>query len=118
MKKLMPIGFLLAAAAFACSVFAQSIPVGTTNLSNTISVTNNFQTIQGQTNNRLGCAIQNNGVNPMYVFLGPNAKATTARSIVLSPGQPMNCEVSGAVVVKDEINITGTSGDAFLANFQ
>jgi hypothetical protein len=118
MKKLMPIGVLLAAALFACSVSAQSIPVGSTNLSGTIAVTNTFQTIQGQTNNRLGCAIQNNGTNTMYVFLGPKASATTAKSIVLSPGQPMSCEVSGAVVVKDEINITGTSGDAYLANFQ
>lgn len=117
MKKILPVGFLLAVA-FACAVLAQSIPVSSKNLSSTIAVTNTFQTIQGQTNNRIGCTIQNNGSHSMYVYLGPLANAAIGLSLNLAAGQAMNCAIAEGYVVKDAINITGTSGDAYFANFQ
>jgi hypothetical protein len=89
-----------------------------TNYSGAIQSTNSFQTIQGQTNNRQGCLIQNNGAHTMYVFFGNVASATTATSAQLSAGQAIYCAVTGNTVVRDAISITGTSGDAFFANFQ
>jgi len=107
------------------AVWAQTAtPIGSTNYSGTIAVTSTFQSIQGQTNNRQGCSIQNNGSHPMYVYLGTAANATTALSFTLGPaangngGQTFNCVVNGDAVIKDGIYITGTSGDAFTAYFQ
>lgn len=97
---------------------AQSIPAQSTNLSGTITSTGIFQSIQGQTNNRKGCLIQDNGTHNMQVFFGPIANATAASSAVLTPGQAISCAINGNLVVQDAISITGTSGDSFFANFQ
>jgi len=97
---------------------AQSIPLPSTNLSGTITTTGTFQQIQGTTNNRNGCTIQNNGTHTMYVYLGTLSGATTAASAQLTAGQSLNCAIASDFVVKDAISITGTSGDTFFANFQ
>lgn len=86
-------------------------------LSSTVAVTNTFQTIEAANISRCGGTIQNNGSNTMYVYPGPVASATKAASIVLSPGQSVSLIAPG-VVMGDEINITGTAGDAFYAGFQ
>jgi hypothetical protein len=100
------------------SASAQSIPVKSTNLSGSITTTNTFQSIQGQTNNRNGCLIQNNGTHTMYVYFGAMTNATTSNSVQLSVGQSVSCAINGDLVVQDAISITGTSGDTFFANFQ
>jgi hypothetical protein len=96
----------------------QTVPVASTNYSGSITTTSTFQVIQGQTNNRQGCTIQDQGTHTMYVFFGPIANATLATSAQITAGQSINCAVNGNLVVKDAISITGTSGDAFFANFQ
>jgi hypothetical protein len=109
---------------FALSAAAQTTPLKSTNLSGTIGSTGQFQSIQGQANNRQGCSIQNNGTHTMYVFFGPIANATVGASYVLGPGsstaggQSINCAVSGNSVLLDQVSITGTSCDSFTANVQ
>ena len=100
------------------SAHAQSIPALSTNLSGTITATGTFQLIQGQNNGRKGCLLQNNGTHNMEVFFGAIANATTSASAVITPGQAISCAINGNLVVQDAISITGTSGDAFFANFQ
>ena len=97
---------------------AQQVPVKSTNLSGTIASTGVFQSIQGVTNNRIGCTVQNNGSNVMYVYFGTCANATTAASAALLTGQSINCAISYDYVVKDQICITGTTADGYFANFQ
>jgi hypothetical protein len=115
---------LLACAIFLLSLglvsgaLAQTIPVPSTNYSGTIASTGTFQLIQGQANGRIGCTVQNNGTHTMYVFFGPPANATTATAAQLSAGQSLNCGIGANIVAKDSVSITGTSGDAFFANFQ
>jgi hypothetical protein len=98
---------------------AQVIPVTSNNLSTTVASTNTFQSIQVSTNNRIGCTIQNNGANAMWVYFGPIAKATKSTSVQLAVGQSVSCQLPNLqYVIKDQVSITGTSGDAFFANFQ
>lgn len=106
-----------------CSVpaaWAQTTPAKSNNLSGTITVTGTFQTIQGQANNRIGCAIQN--ITPsdtQWVYFGACANATKAASASLQPGQTVSCNLPGSpIVLSDPVCITGTSGDSFFANFQ
>lgn len=92
-------------------------PVVSDNASSTITVTNIFQSIwvkDTTTTGRTACTIQNNGTNTMWVFFGPIASATKGSSVVLAAGQATFCN-SGNVVLKDQVSITGTSGDAFYA---
>jgi hypothetical protein len=100
------------------SAHAQSIPVTSTNFSGTIATAGTFQLIQGKTNNRNGCLIQNNGTHPMYVYFGTLTSATTSNSVQLAATQAVSCAINGDLVVQDAISITGTSGDNFFANFQ
>jgi hypothetical protein len=124
---------LMALVLSVCYAAAQApvltMPFGTqtTNSSSTIAVTNTFQSIwtpppgvagtPGVATNAQGrsaCTVQNNGINTMYVFFGPIASATLAKSIKLAAGQFVQCNVGGAVL-QDQVSITGTSGDAFYA---
>ena len=128
---------LLAALAF-CVLASPSIaqqwvktqPLPSTTLngdkSSTIAVTNTFQVVFTAAGNvpnptpgfggeRHGCSIQNNGTHSMYVNEGtPIASATTSNTWVLTAGQLFNCNFNG-VVLSGEIDITGTSGDAYVA---
>lgn len=97
---------------------AQVRPVQTTNLSGTLAASGPFQSIQTADANRSACLIQNNSAAAkMYVFFGPIASATTAKSVVLDAGKSVSCN-NGPVVATDQVSISGTSGDAFLAVFQ
>ena len=113
-------GLVLAVAAIftATLSFGQSIPAQSTNMSGSIAATNTFQVVQGITNNRKGCLIQNNGTHTMYVYFGPASNATTSNSVQLSAGQPLSCAINGNLLVQDAISIAGTTGDIFFANFQ
>lgn len=110
--------FVLFFALMPSLTLAQTLPVVSTNLSGTIAVTDTFQSIQRQTNNRQGCAIQNNGTHTEYVYFGPIANATEGASVQLAAGQYVSCTSAANTVLKDQASITGTSGDAFYANFQ
>jgi hypothetical protein len=102
------------------AVWAQSIPKTSTNLSGTIAVTNTFQQIQGQANGRQGCTIQNvTSADSQWVYFGTCTSASKGASVLLAPGQSVNCNLPGSnLVLSDPVCITGTSGDSFFANFQ
>lgn len=111
---------LLATGLMAATVVAPS-QLGSSNLSGTIAVTNTFQSIQAYNSNRSGCLIQNQSTSDqMWVYFGPIASATKAASFILdsSHGLQISCAVGGTSVVRDQVSITGTSTDAFAANFQ
>jgi len=104
----------------AATVVAPS-QLGSSNLSSTISVTNTFQSIQAYNSNRSGCLIQNQSTtDTMWVYFGPVASATKAASFMLDAthGLQISCSVGGTSVLRDQVSITGTSTDAFVANFQ
>ena len=116
---------LLACALFLFSlsaVWAQSIPVSSINLSGTITTGGTFQQIQGLTNNRNGCTVQNlasvTSGDLQYVYFGTCTSATTSNSVILQPQQSVSCGVAGNITLKDPVCITGTTSDAFFANFQ
>ena len=98
-------------------------PVTSTNVSTTITVTNTFQSLQAASTTRKGCLIQNGGSNNMWVFFGPIASATKALSFLIVPvgnagDNSISCATGTGGVLGDQVSITGTSGDAFTANFQ
>lgn len=118
MKKLI---LTLVLGLWATPLFAQQqvltlpAPRSTYNNSSTIAVTNTFQEIWPIRAGRTDCSIQNNSASAaMYVFIGPIASATLAKSVKLAAGQAMICSIGGTVPT-DAVNITGTSGDAFYA---
>lgn len=92
----------------------------TTTISNSsanVTTTNTFQSIWAASANLTGrtdCIIQNNGAASMYVYFGPIANATTPNSLILAAAGIFRCGNSG-VVTKDQISITGTSGQRFFA---
>ena len=109
---------LVVAILVATSASANPIPATSQNFSGTITTTNTFQSVQAQNNGRFGCTLQNGGTHTMYVYFGSCANATTGASAQLFPGQPVRCLVGNGYVLRDQVCITGTSGDAFFANFQ
>ena len=125
----------LALCALASPSFAQqwvkTQPLPSTTLngdkSSTITSTNTFQLVFASAANgvaptpglggeRHGCSIQNNGTHNMYVNEGTaTTSATTSNTWIVAPnGGLFNCNFGG-VVLTGEIDITGTSGDAFVA---
>lgn len=95
--------------------------------SGTIAVTNTFQKLFAGAGNsiaptvgtpgaRHGCSVQNNGTHTMYVSesLGVAASALTTSWQIAASGGLFNCNFGG-VVLFGEIDITGTSGDTFVA---
>lgn len=96
-------------------------PLTSTNLSGTVTTTNTFQSIQTSTAGRKGCTIQNqSSTDPMWVFFGPIGSATKATAFQLDAthGEAISCAVGGLGVLTDQVSITGTSTDAYVANFQ
>jgi len=74
-----------------------------------------FQLLFAATLKRGGCTVQNNGTHNMYVSFNLGvAASTTANSIVVPAGGVAYCQVNGNVIT-GEVDITGTSGDAFYA---
>lgn len=98
------------------------------NVSGTITTTNTFQRLWPNTGlggfapapsgtiARSGCTIINNGTHSMYVTEGlGTAASTTSNSVIVPAGGPYYCGALGGPVLTGEIDITGTSGDAFYA---
>ena len=86
-------------------------PATTTNASGTIVTGGTFQSILASSGTRVGCLIQNptTATEPLYVFFGANASATTAKSISLAAGGSVNCAVGGLGVATDNISATATT---------
>jgi len=98
-------------------VITQPYGVTSHNDSSTIASTNVFQSIWSASTNvrgRAGCIVQNIGSSTQFVFVGAIASALTTTSYKLAAGQVFNCTIGGTVL-KDQISITGTSGDEFFA---
>ena len=110
-------------AAFAAALLAalpasaQQTTRTSTDLSSTIAVTDTFQSINAANPARQGCTIQNNGAATMWVFFGAIAGATKAKSVVLTTGQSVRCNLPG-VTLGDQISITGTATQEFYAKVQ
>ena len=85
----------------------------TTDASSTIAVTDTFQQIWAAQSSRVNCGIQNNSSNNMWVYFG-SGTPTKATSVVLAPGQFLNCATSG-IVASSAVWITGTSTGVFYA---
>jgi hypothetical protein len=94
------------------------------NASGTIASTNTFQSVFSSAYNRHGCLIQNTGANFEYVFFGPIASATKAKSVALQPptstsqGGSVGCGVGVGGTLSDQVSITGTAADTFFAQQQ
>lgn len=91
------------------------------NASGTITSTNTFQLVFAATKQtpespqRRGCTIQNNGTHNMWVTEGYTvATATAANAVVVPQAGIYYCSVNN-IALTGEIDITGTSGDAFYA---
>ena len=98
-------------------------PQSTVNVSGTISVTDTFQEILPSkigvppAQLRHNCSIQNNGSHTMYVFFGPIASATEAKSFQVAPSGTIYCGGPVSITAQDQVSITGTSGEAFTATW-
>lgn len=96
--------------------------------SSTIAATNTFQSIWDATavdTPRRGCLIINNSTDRQWVFFGPLASATKATAIPLEPasatnalGGSVNCATAGGSILQDQVSITGTQNDTFIAKLQ
>ena len=86
-------------------------PATTTNASGTIATGGVFQSILASNAARVGCLVQNptTATEPLYVFFGLNASATTAKSISLAAGASVNCAVGGLGVATDNVSATATN---------
>ncbi len=88
------------------------------NVSGTVAATGVFQQVFPATSAaspRNGCTIQNNSAHTMYVTEGIGiAGSTTANSAQLPAGLVYYCQ-SGVVALQGEVDVTGTTGDAFYA---
>jgi hypothetical protein len=63
-------------------------------------------------NHRQACQIQNAGTHAMQVYFGPIASAS-ASTWSITPGQTINCTAGLSIIIKSQVSITGTTGDAF-----
>lgn len=93
-------------------VTTQPLAVTSVISSSSISSTSVFQVAIASSTNRKGCQLQNTSGNTMYVYIGSPAAATTSGSIQLLTKQTYNC-TNGGIVLTDQINVTGTSGDTY-----
>lgn len=88
----------------------------------TIAVTNTFQTALATSTSRRWCTLQNQGTHVMYVYFGTLASATTALSLQLQANQSITCELTSAAggkpTITEDLNITGTAGDAYVVTSQ
>lgn len=103
-------------------VITQPKNITTSNASSTIAVTNTFQSIwaaSASTTGRVGCTVVNYGSNTMWVYFGDISGATKAKSIQLAVGQAVYCtNQGGTIVARDQVSITGTAAEAFVAILQ
>lgn len=103
------------------TVITQSMGLTTNNASASIVSGGTYQSIWAADTNtnrgRQACTIINNGTHSMYVFAGPIASATNAKSVILAANQAFYCNTPNGVL-KDQISIDGTTADAFYAAIQ
>lgn len=106
------------------NVLTQPYGVTSFDASSTIAVTNTFQSVFTAANNRNSCLVINTSGHEQYVFFGPIASATIAKSVPLEAatatahlGGYASCTVGG-VSLTDQVSITGTSGDTYVAKLQ
>jgi len=104
-------GLLLTFVLLGHSVAQQVSQSATTVYNSTITVTNTFQTLLADNSDRKGCLLQNQGSHVMYV--GVNGSPTTSNSFIVQAGQTFSCLAPG-IRVTQLLQITGTSGDAFV----
>jgi hypothetical protein len=121
---------VLAALLLVCAIPAHA---QTTVVTQPLSVSNNpvpsssvvssgtFQSVfpaDTNTRGRASCTIQNTGANTLYVFFGPIANATRAKSVQLTTGQPAYCATTNGGVIKDQVSVDGTTAGTFYAAVQ
>lgn len=86
------------------------------NASGTITAGGTYQQVFAANPTRTGCQIQNNSATTMWVYVGPIANATNAKSMLLVAAQStFNC-TNGFGVQTDQISIDGTTAGVFYAN--
>lgn len=87
----------------------------TTASSGTITTGDAFQSVLAASSSRRGCILQNTSSHTMYVFAGPNANATTGKSLQLAPGAIFYCPTYSGTVGGDNISVTtSTAGDTYV----
>lgn len=128
MRKSLAILLLGASLALSAPAAAQKMPFNpggtstatSTDASGTVATGGAFQSIIAANSSRQGCLVQNpvSATEPLYVFFGATANATTSNSFSLNPGQSISCNVGG-LVLTDNIAVTGaTTSHAFTAKYQ
>lgn len=90
--------------------------------SSTIAVTDTFQSVMAANTSRNGCVILNNSTHRQWVYNGTTpTKAVAfpleAASAANAAGGSFSCTI-GTGVVSDQIWITGTAADTFVAREQ
>lgn len=101
---------------------AQGAPLGvtSTDISGTVTTGGTFQSVSAASASRKGGMIQNptTATEPLYVFFGANASATTGNSISLAPGGSVSFN-AGPIVLQDNVSVTApTTGHAFNGKVQ
>ena len=121
LRRLLIAGLLLGA--FLLPAHAQFLQAAPPTQFAAFTANGSFQVALAASNGgRYGCLIQNQGAHTMYVFIG-SGSATTGNSIQLPPPgtntpSVFNCGSPGGPVIQDEIQVQGTSSDAYLAVWQ
>lgn len=80
-----------------------------------------FQSVfaaDSSTRGRSSCTIQNTAATTLYVFFGPIASATRAKSVQLTTGQATYCATPNGGVLKDQVSVDGTTAGTFYAAVQ
>ena len=119
-------GLLLTTGALAQStvpVTTQAQAVLSGNASSTITVTNTFQQVWPQASasaSRKGCLIMNTSTDRQWVFFG--SSPTKAAAIPLEAATATNgaggwvsCSTGAGAALQDQVWITGTAGDTYVA---
>lgn len=89
--------------------------------SGSVASSGTFQSVfaaDTNTRGRASCTIQNTGANTLYVFFGPIANATRAKSVQLTTGLPVYCATPNGGVIKDQVSVDGTTAGTFYAAVQ
>lgn len=90
---------------------AQIRGLNTTQVAGTITTHGTFQQALAAKDTRNGCLIQNTSADDEYVFFGPTASATTAKSFKIAAGNAISCAIGGIADAKDNIAITSGATD-------
>ncbi len=103
-------------------------PQGVTSFdaSSTIATTDTFQLVwdvPAQGRKRMGCLVLNNSTHRQWVYFGTTP--TKGTSVPMEPatvdnglGGYVSCSAGGGVVLQDQVWITGTTGDSYVAKQQ